>query len=92
VVTSQGGELNPLVSVRPPLPSKYSEGGFEMTIELIEKTAIPNLVCHFCGLAKPPHETVKRGHFRLCRECLLKHQVDIVVMGTEAIEEPLAKE
>jgi hypothetical protein len=63
-----------------------------MTIELIQKTTIPNLVCHFCGRAKPPYETVKRGHFRLCRECLVKHQLDIVAQGTAGMDEQVAKE
>jgi len=73
--------------VRLPLHTKYAEGGFKMTTELIKKTTDPNLVCHFCGRAKPPYETVMRGHFRLCRECLLKHQIDIVVQGTKGTQE-----
>jgi hypothetical protein len=64
----------------------------KMTIELIKQTTTPNLVCHFCGLAKPPYETEKRGHFRLCRECLVKHQLDIIMQGTVGIDEPVAKE
>jgi hypothetical protein len=63
-----------------------------MTTKILEKTQTPNLICHFCGLAKPPFETVKRGHFRLCRECLLKHQIDIVVQGTQDSDEPVVKE
>jgi hypothetical protein len=63
-----------------------------MTTELIRKPAVPKLICHFCGCAKPPYETVLRGHFRLCRECLLKHQVDIVVMGTRETEDTVVNE
>ena len=63
-----------------------------MTTELKKRATTPNLVCHFCGLAKPPFETVMRGHFRLCRECLLKHQLDIIARGTEGIDEPADKE
>jgi primosomal protein N' len=63
-----------------------------MTVELMKQITTPNLVCHFCGLAKPPYETVMRGHFRLCRECLLKHQLDIVAQGTREIDEPVDKE
>jgi hypothetical protein len=59
-----------------------------MTVELIKKITLPNLVCHFCGYTKPAYETVLRGHYRLCRECLLKHQIDIVVKGTQESEEP----
>ena len=63
-----------------------------MTIKMIKNTTTPNLVCHFCGGAKPPYETVMRGHFRLCRECLLKHQIDIVVLGNKEIDEPVVTE
>jgi primosomal protein N' len=63
-----------------------------MTTKIVQSTVTHNLVCHFCGLAKPSFQTVTRGHFRLCRECLLKHPIDIVVKGTEEIDEPVAKE
>jgi len=77
-----------VVSLHPnPRPLKSREGGTAMTTELINKTNTPRLICHFCGVAKPPHETVLRGHFRLCRECLLKHQIDILVQGTRAAEQ-----
>jgi hypothetical protein len=63
-----------------------------MTTELLKNITVPNVVCHFCGQAKPPYQTVIRGHFRLCRECLLKHQVDVVVMGTREIEDTAINE
>ena len=75
-----------------PLHALFTKGGVEMTTESIKKTSVPNVLCHFCGHAKPPYQTVIRGHLRLCRECLLKHQIDIVVMGTQGTDEPEAKE
>jgi hypothetical protein len=59
------------------------------TTEFLNKNETHNLVCHFCGLPRPPYSTVQRGHFRLCRECLIKHQIDIVILGCLDNEEPL---
>jgi hypothetical protein len=75
-----------------PLHTGITEGGIEMKVELTKTTATPNLVCHFCGMAKPPFLMVKRGLLRLCQDCLVKHSIDLVVKGCEENSDTVEQE
>ncbi len=63
-----------------------------MTFKLVNHTAAPNLVCHFCGQVKSAYGTFTCGLFRLCRECLAKHPIDIVAKGIKGMDQPASDE